>query len=146
MKRLLTVLCSGLFVCAAIVSHAEEAKKAELKCPVSGKAATKDHALDHNGGKVYFCCDNCPKAFKENTAKFAAKANEQMIVDGQFKQAKCPISGAKLNPDQHVAVDGVEVQFCCDKCKGKVAAAKGDEQLNLVFSDEAFKKGYELKK
>ena len=47
----------------------------ELKCPVSGNTATKDHAVDFDGGKVYFCCDNCPKAFEANPAKFAAKAH-----------------------------------------------------------------------
>jgi hypothetical protein len=145
MKRITALACSALVVCAAFSLQAEE-KKAELKCPVSGAAAKMDHAVEHNGGKVYFCCDKCPEAFKADTAKFATKANAQLVASGQAKQVKCPLSGGKLNPEAKVTVASTEVQFCCNNCKGKVAAAKGDEQLNLVFSDAAFKKGFEVKK
>ena len=81
-----------------------------------------------------------------DTAKFAGKANAQLVQSGQAKQVKCPLSGGKLNPEQKTTVAGVEVGFCCDKCKGKVEGATGDEQLNLVLSDAAFKKGFEIKK
>ena len=94
----------------------------------------------YKGGKVYFCCENCPKAFAKDTAKYATKANHQLAATGQAKQAKCPISGAKLNAEKTVKVGGVEVQFCCEKCQGKVAAAEGDAQLELVFADAAFEK------
>src|ERR1700682_4506929 len=67
------------------------------KCPVSGKPAAKDHAVDFEGGKVYFCCDNCPKAFEANSAKFAAKAHHQMALTGQLVETKCPFTGKPLN-------------------------------------------------
>jgi YHS domain-containing protein len=115
----------------------------ELKCPVSGHPASKEHAAEHNGGKVYFCCENCPKAFAANTKKFAAKANAQMVQDGQFKQVKCPLEGKPVNPAAVVEVAGVKVAFCCAGCKSKVAKAKGARQINLVFNDKAFEKGFE---
>ncbi len=119
-----------------------------IKCVVSGKAA-KDvdgSSVDYKGGKVYFCCANCPKAFSKDTAKFSAKANHQLVATGQAKQVKCPITGKALNPEQKVKVQDVEVVFCCPGCKGKVSKAEGAEQAELVFSDKAFEKGFEVKK
>jgi YHS domain-containing protein len=144
MKRGLFALCS--LVIAVAVVGAEEAAKFDQKCPVSGAAAKQDKTVDYKGGKVYFCCDNCPKAFAKDTAKFAAKANQQLVSTGQAKQEKCPLSGGKLNPDAHTKVGGVEVGFCCNMCKGKVEKAEGDAQRELVFSDEAFGKGFVVPK
>ncbi len=142
MKLFSSLAVMGLF---AALGFAADEKKADLKCPVSGKPALTEHAVDHNGGKVYFCCPNCPKAFEKDTAKFAEKANAQLVASGQAKQTKCPLTGRPLNAEQKVTVAGVEVQFCCMNCKGKVAKADEAEQAKLVFSDAAFKKGYEVK-
>jgi YHS domain-containing protein len=142
MKLFSSLAVLGLF---AAIGFAADEKKADLKCPVSGKAALTEHAVDYNGGKVYFCCPNCPKAFEKDSAKFAEKANAQLVASGQAKQTKCPLTGKPLNAEQKVTVAGVEVQFCCMNCKGKVAKAEGAEQAKLVFSDAAFKKGYEVK-
>lgn len=115
-----------------------------VKCPVSGKAAQEAHAVDYNGGKVYFCCPNCPKAFKANTEKFASKANHQLAKTGQIKQTACPITGKPLNEETAIDIQGVEVAFCCNGCKGKVSKASPEEQLELAFGAKA--KGWEAKK
>ena len=144
MKRFAAALCL-LMVAGFVV--AEEAKKFEQKCVVSGGAAKEDKTVDYKGGKVYFCCENCPKAFEKDVKKYATKANHQLVATGQAKQAKCPLSGGKLNAKKTVKVGGVEVQFCCEKCQGAVAKAEGDAQIELVFSDAAFEKaGYEVPK
>ena len=83
------------------------------------------------------------KAFAANTAKYATKANVQLVVSGQYKQVKCPLSGEAVNPKAHSKVAGVTVSFCCNDCKAKVKEAKKGEKVNLVFSDDAFKKGFE---
>src|SRR5258708_4878980 len=36
-----------------------EAIKANILCPVSGEAVSKDKVVEFEGRKVYFCCDNC---------------------------------------------------------------------------------------
>jgi YHS domain-containing protein len=130
--------------CFSVTANAADAPA--LKCPVSGKPATKDHAASYKEGQVYFCCENCPKAFAANTAKYATKANVQLVVSGQYKQVKCPLSGEAINPDAHSKVAGVTVSFCCNDCKAKVKEAKKGEKVNLVFSDDAFKKGFEKAK
>lgn len=137
-------LLAALGVVALVVStalYAEDKKDAlaAAKCPVANKAVKADKTVDYKGGKVYFCCDNCPKAF--DAAKHGTKANHQLVVTGQAKQEKCPFTGGKLNPETKITVAGANVCFCCNMCKGKAEKAKGDEQVALIFSDAAFEKG-----
>ncbi|HEV3302444.1 MAG TPA: hypothetical protein VG055_22505 [Planctomycetaceae bacterium] len=116
----------------------------ELKCPVSGHAASRQYVAEHNGGKVYFCSDKCAKEFAAKTNEFAAKANLQLVQSGQFKLVKCPLEGYTLNPITAMEVGGVKVLFCCKGCKNEVRLAKSeDERINLVFNDKAFRKGFE---
>ena len=62
-------------------------KKVEPKCPISGKPINKEYAVDFDGGKVYMCCENCPAAFKKDSAKYAAKAHLQMVQTGELSEA-----------------------------------------------------------
>src|SRR4051812_24182804 len=83
---------------------ADDKKKDDAgKCPVSGKAASKEHAVDYKGGKVYFCCDMCPEAFKKSPDKFAGKAIHQMLETGEAIEVACPLTGKKL--DKETAID-----------------------------------------
>jgi len=127
---------------------ADEKALKDAKCPVSGKDINPDAIVEYNGGKVYFCCNNCPKAFEKDTEKFAGKANHQLVQTGQLKQVACPLTGKDVNPDASVEVAGVKVGLCCMNCKGKVTKATGDEQINLVFKDtkKGFKPAKEVKK
>lgn len=118
----------------------------DVKCPVSGKPVNPKATLEHNGGTVYFCCNNCPKAFKADTAKYAAKANHQMVQTGELKQVACPLTGKPVNPATEIEIDGAKVAFCCNGCKGKVNKASDEEKLNLVFSDDAAAKGFKAAK
>lgn len=131
---------------ARAADEGDKEKKAEVKCPVSGKAIDKAHHVDYKGAQVYFCCPNCPKAFEKDTAKFATKANLQLVQTEQAVEKKCPLTGRPLNKEQMVSIEGVDVQFCCMNCKGKVADMEKDKQLEAVFADKAFDKAYEVKK
>jgi YHS domain-containing protein len=137
-------LLAGMGIVALVVSaalYAEDKKDplAAAKCPVANKPVKADKTVDYKGGKVYFCCGNCPKAF--DAAKHGTKANLQLVATGQAKQEKCVFTGGKLNPDTKITVSGAEVAFCCNNCKGKAEKASGDEQITLIFSDAAFAKG-----
>jgi len=136
------VLAVGVFAFAA----EEKAKEFKATCPVSGQPALEDKTAAYKDGKVYFCCGECPKAFAKDTAKYAVKANQQLVATGQTTQSKCPLSGGKLNTDATSDVGGVKVTFCCNNCKAKVDEAKGDAKAELVFSDTAFAKAFEVKK
>jgi YHS domain-containing protein len=124
---------------------AEEVKLDGVKCIMNPKAAAKaDKSVDYKGGKVYFCCDNCPKAFAKDTAKHAAKANMQLVATKQATQEKCPLSGGATKADKTAKVGEIEVAFCCENCQGKVKKASGDEAVDLVFGDKAFEKGFKV--
>jgi hypothetical protein len=111
------------------------ADKPALKCPVSGKPVDETKTVEFSGGKVAFCCGNCPKAFNANPEKFAAKANLQLVQSGQLKQVKCPLTGRPCAADKSVEVEGVAVGVCCNGCLGKAKKASGDELITLLFTD-----------
>jgi len=148
MKRLLISASVCLLLVATFsVYAAEEGKKKEGPvCPVSGKACSKDHAVAYKGGEVYFCCDNCPKAFEANTEKFATNANLQLAQTKQAKQTKCPLTGRDMADDKTVSVKGVNVNLCCPNCLAKATKATGDDQVALLFNDKAFDKGFKVAK
>jgi YHS domain-containing protein len=123
----------------------DEAKKKEFKatCPVSGKAAGESHMVElKNGDKVYFCCDNCPNAFKKNPRKFDLQVHRQLLETGQIKQVACPLTGKPVNKETLVDVGKTQVGFCCEKCQAKYTAASDEEKLKLLFSPAAMKKGF----
>jgi YHS domain-containing protein len=147
MKTLLTSAACLLAVAALSLQAADEKPEAAgPKCPVSGAACKKDFAADYKGGKVYFCCDNCPKAFAKDTAKFANKANLQLVQTKQAEQLKCPLTGGPAKDENSVAINGAKVSFCCGNCLAKVKKTEGDEQLELVLNDKAFEKGFKVAK
>ena len=136
----------GMFVAVAATAVAADAVKLDgVKCVVaSNKDAKADNSVEYKGGKVFFCCQNCPKAFAKDTAKFATKANMQLVATGQAKQKACPFSGEDVDANTKIKVSGVEVAFCCEMCKAKAEASK--EPAELIFNDKAFDKGFKVGK
>jgi hypothetical protein len=116
----------------------------DVKCPVSGKPVNPADFVEFEKAKVYFCCEDCPVAFKKDPTKYAAKAHLQMVQTEQLKEVACPFTGKKLNPETAIDVGGVKVAFCCDQCKAKAEKEKGDDRVALVFKDTS--KGFKLTK
>ena len=116
--------------------------KFTAKCPVSGEAAVKAQFSAYKEKEVYFCCDKCKAKFDAEPTKFEVKANHQLVQTKQFKQKKCPISGADFVKEQSSKVANVNVRFCCEKCKGAVDVAEGDKKLEMIFAEAAFKKAF----
>lgn len=147
MKRLSAILSLGIVAVVATALIAAEGIKLEgITCLFGDKPAQADKSVDYKGGKVFFCCENCPKNFSKDPAKHAVAANKQLFATGQFVQKACPLSGGKLKDSTAVKVGGVEVKFCCENCQGKVAKSEAAAAAELVFADKAFEKGFELKK
>ncbi len=129
----------ALTVAALLVARGlwAEDKPAESmgKCPVSGHPGSKDHAADFEGGKIYFCCDNCPKAYAANPQKFTAKAHLQQVETGQLKQVACPFTGKPVDEKQTIDVDGVKVGVCCGNCKKAAEGMSKEKLVEKVFGD-----------
>ena len=132
LSTLMSLLVVGTIVMGAGVTAASADDLEGVKCPVSGKDVDEGATAEYKGGKVYFCCNGCPKAFAKSTAKFATKANHQLALTNQYDQENCPISGREAKDGTELEVAGVEISFCCKNCRKKVADASGDEQLALV--------------
>jgi YHS domain-containing protein len=141
------LIVGGVLAADAAKDDAKVKEKIVIKCPVSGESVDSmggKIAVDFEGGKVFFCCDKCPPAFKKDPAKYMAKAHLQMVQTNQLKEVACPFTGKPLNPETAIDVGGVKVAFCCKDCMAKAAKAKGDEQVSLVFKDVS--KGFKLAK
>ncbi len=115
-----------------------------VKCIIAGgKDATEAKASEWKEGKVFFCCDGCKGKFdkmtKEDKDKLAAKSNAQLVATKQYEQKACPMSGGDLNAETKIKVGASEVAFCCNNCKGKAEKLEGDEQLEALFGEKAFK-------
>ena len=111
--------------------------KFQATCPVSGKPAIETSVVElpKGGGKVYFCCENCPKAFANNPEKFETKVRRQLLETGQIAQVGCPISGRPVNEATMVEVGHAKVGFCCKDCLAKYNEADDDGKLKILFAD-----------
>jgi hypothetical protein len=151
---LIAALAVVAMVSAGALSAADADKKSDKKeaafCPVGGigHEVNKEHTVDFEGGKVAFCCDKCPTAFKKDEKKYAANARHQLVATGQLEQKACPFSGRAVNEEQKLELVGIEVGFCCANCKGKAAKAEKDEEkIAMVFGDKKLvEKAFALKK
>ena len=147
MKKVVLSFVAFLMV-ASVTSLAEAPEDAtpdlkEVQCVVAAKAANATKSADYKDGKVYFCCGGCASKFGKDTAKFAVKANYQLVATKQYVQKVCPFSGGELNKETALKIGKAEVAFCCDGCKGKVASAKDDQaKMKLVFNEKSFKKAF----
>ena len=117
-----TALVVPLFLLALAVpavAEKEEAAKANEKCPISGKPVDPAASLNINGKPLYFCCENCPKAYKKKIA----------LVEDKAK--KCVLSGKAADETKTLIHKKVElVSFCCNNCKGKWA-----DENKIAFKD-----------
>ena len=143
-RNLMTLLLVVGLLSGAWIVTAWAVELDGIKCPVSNKPVKEGSFVEFAGGKVYFCCNGCPKAFNNNQDKFTAKAHHQLFATGQAKQTGCPKTGKKLNPDTAIDVDGVAVAFCCNGCKGWANKSKGDELLAKLFGKKGFEKGFKV--
>ena len=142
---LMSAIAAVMFFSGAVLAGDVDLK--DVKCVMNPKGAAKaTSSAEYNGGTVYFCCDNCKGKFTKEPKKFAAAANAQLVATKQAKQVNCPLMGKPAKDDITVKVAGVEVKLCCAGCKKKVAGKEGAEQVELVFSPKAFKKGFEMAK
>jgi len=145
-KSLIAFVAVAAVVLLGVTPNLAGDKAKGCKCPVSGKDAKESSAVDYQGGKVFFCCDMCPAEFKNNTAKYATKANMQLVCSKQAVQKLCPFTGMELNADTKTKVGDTEVCFCCQMCQGKVMNTPPDARVNLIFTDKNFQKAFEVKK
>ena len=140
-RRLILCLATVALVISSVAVTAAVKEAKDATCPVSGHGCDPSASADFDGGTVYFCCEKCVGAFEGDSAKFAAKAHQQMVSTGQLVQKGCPFSGGPVKPGTQISIGDAEVGFCCPSCKGKVEKAAPEDQVTMVFGkiDKGFK-------
>ena len=86
-------------------------------CPVMGNPINKDHFVEYQGKKVYFCCPGCDKEFLKNPEKYLPKLPQfQQKEDEGILQINCPVMGGPINQEHFTTYKGKKVYFCCPGC------------------------------
>ncbi len=52
----------------------------QTTCPVMGGEVRKDIYADHDGKRVYFCCNGCVSTFKSDPAKYIKKLEDAGVT------------------------------------------------------------------
>lgn len=142
LRRVLAVFSVAAFAGALLVTNAmaekETEKKFDTTCVVSGGPAKKEHVEKVNGKEVYFCCPNCPKAFKADPKKFDLKVKQQWLETQQITQVGCPVSGKAVDASATAKLGKATVAFCCDGCKGEFDSADDKAKFTFANFDKAF--------
>jgi YHS domain-containing protein len=78
MKKTILALTFAVLAVCAFGAPTKVDKKTTIHCAVATThvvniaAATKaKHYIDYKGRRYFFCCGNCPTAFKKNPSKYA---------------------------------------------------------------------------
>ncbi|MBM4032075.1 MAG: YHS domain-containing protein [Planctomycetes bacterium] len=89
MEKVVRVLCVALVLAAACLvagcgqegaNQPAAGGKAQALCPVMGQKINKAIFADHEGKRVYFCCEGCPETFKKDPAKYIKKLEDEGVV------------------------------------------------------------------
>ena len=62
--------------------------KTQTTCPILGAPISRTIYADHEGKRVYFCCQDCVKEFKKDPAKVIKKMEAEGIVLERIPQVK----------------------------------------------------------
>jgi len=141
-RRALSVLSivglAGGLLAANVFADKEAEKKFDTSCVVSGGPAKKENVVKVGSKEVYFCCENCPKAYKADPKKFDLKVKQQWLETSQITQVGCPVSGKAVDPAATSKLGKATIAFCCEGCKGEFDGA--DDKAKSAFGnfDKAF--------
>ena len=58
----------------------QESEANQTTCPVMGGKIKKDIYTDHNGKRIYFCCQPCVEKFEKNPEKYLNKLEEEGVI------------------------------------------------------------------
>jgi YHS domain-containing protein len=104
------------------VERTQSEPAAQSVCPVMGGAIDSSIYVDHDGKRVYFCCEGCVGQFKENPEKYLEKLEamgqkpETIEKQSLAPQKTCPVMGGAINKALYADHAGKRVYFCCQGC------------------------------
>jgi len=63
---------------------------AQKTCPVMGEPIDPRVYVDHEGRRIYFCCEMCKATFAKDPAKYVAKVDEELKAAGEAPPTETP--------------------------------------------------------
>ncbi len=107
------ILVTGIVMAGDVEKkEAVKSESAQTLCPVMGNEINKDVYVDHEGHRVYFCCEPCIEKFKADPDKYLKSMKSQGIKLEEVHKKGCGSGGCKGSACKHDA--------CADgKCKCK---------------------------
>lgn len=64
---------------AEVKTEQKTNRQPQTTCPVMGGAVNREIFIDHDGKRIYFCCNPCLEEFEKNPGKYMGKLKEQDI-------------------------------------------------------------------
>ena len=106
---------------AGAKAPAEAKLKPQTMCPVMEGKINKRLYADHDGNRVYFCCQGCIKMFKKDPEKYMKQLEAEGITLDKtpiILQSRCPIDGVKIDKKKLHYVDhkGKRLYACSAGC------------------------------
>jgi YHS domain-containing protein len=130
--KILLAVVGALLVASPFVARAESPQKAT--CPVSGKefeVGEKTPRSSVQGKPVYFCCENCPRAFTKKPEQFVKTIGD------------CPVLGQPVtapDPTHRLVINNGLWYTCCPGCIDMLnSSAAALKELTDVVSGKKFK-------
>ena len=100
--------------------------KLVANCPVGGDPIDRNVFIDTDQGRVYFCCTDCVKMYKDKPDQYAAGVFEQQGILGPPRvQVDCPVDGKPVDPDITHKQGSYTVAFCSGACRDAFKADHG---------------------
>jgi len=96
-------------------------------CPVMGGAINRDLYVDHDGKRIYVCCQGCVAEVKKDPAKYIGVLKgrgEDVETVAPAKalapQKTCPVMNAPIKKKLFVDHQGKRIYVCCGHCRAEV--------------------------
>lgn len=110
-------------------------ERVQTTCPVSGKSVDPKVYVEHQGEKVFLCCNGCAGKFKKNPDKFASA-----LAKSYTYQTHCPVMKEEIDPAVFASTaGGNKIFFCCKGCDKKFFKNPAKYTANLAAQGFEFK-------
>ena len=70
----------GFLMAGCGPSETEAKAGSQTTCPMSGNPVDKKGFVDHNGKRIYFCCNECPKKFEDDADAMMKKMADAGVI------------------------------------------------------------------
>jgi YHS domain-containing protein len=89
-------------------------------CPVGGTKIAEGSFVDHEGKRVYLCCDGCAAAFTKDPGLYLKKLadmGEEVETIAAVPQKTCPVMGGAIDKEVFADHGGRRIYLCCEGCR-----------------------------